>query len=132
MLLPLPPKCFETQQGTVKAFLFYDKESIKFPTHYFLIFITNFYLRDLNSHKARIFNQSEYAIYLNFNTVFPRISSQRLFQISFDGIKLWFNSINWRLNPKVADPQVVETSVTVNNNSPIQDYVHPDGHTQPT
>ena len=28
--------------------------------------------------------------------------------------------------------QVVETSVTVNNNSPIQDYVHPDDETQPT
>ena len=28
--------------------------------------------------------------------------------------------------------QVVETSVTVNNNSPIQDYVHPDDHTQLT
>ena len=28
--------------------------------------------------------------------------------------------------------QVVETSVTVNNNSPIQDYVHPDDQTQPT
>ena len=28
--------------------------------------------------------------------------------------------------------QVVETSVTVNNNSPIQDYVHPDDHTHPT
>ena len=27
--------------------------------------------------------------------------------------------------------QVVETSVIVNNN-PIQDYVHPDDHTQPT
>ena len=27
--------------------------------------------------------------------------------------------------------QVVETSVTVNNNSPIQDYVHPDDPTQP-
>ena len=27
--------------------------------------------------------------------------------------------------------QVVETSVIVNN-SPIQDYVHPDDHTQPT
>ena len=27
--------------------------------------------------------------------------------------------------------QVVETSVTVNNNSPIQVYVHPDDHTQP-
>ena len=27
--------------------------------------------------------------------------------------------------------QVVETSVTVNN-SPIQDYVHPHGHTEPT
>ena len=28
--------------------------------------------------------------------------------------------------------QVVETSVTVSNNSPIQDYVHPDDHAQPT
>ena len=28
--------------------------------------------------------------------------------------------------------QVVETSVTVNNNSPIQDYVHPDDQSQPT
>ena len=28
--------------------------------------------------------------------------------------------------------QVVETSVTVNNNSPIQDYIHPDDETQPT
>ena len=27
--------------------------------------------------------------------------------------------------------QVVETSVTVNNNSPIQDYVYPDDQTQP-
>ena len=27
--------------------------------------------------------------------------------------------------------QVAETSVTVNNNSPIQDYVHPDDQTQP-
>ena len=27
--------------------------------------------------------------------------------------------------------QVVETSVTVNNNSPIQDYVHPVNQTQP-
>ena len=26
---------------------------------------------------------------------------------------------------------LVETSVTVNNNSPIQDYVHPDDQTQP-
>ena len=31
-----------------------------------------------------------------------------------------------------ATAQVVETSVTVNNNSPIQDYVHPDDQTQPT
>ena len=27
--------------------------------------------------------------------------------------------------------QVVETSVSVNNNSPNQDYVHPDDQTQP-
>ena len=28
--------------------------------------------------------------------------------------------------------QVVETSVTVNKNSPIQEYVHPNDQTQPT
>ena len=33
---------------------------------------------------------------------------------------------------KMTTAQVVETSVTVNNNSPIQDYVHQDDQTQPT
>ena len=28
--------------------------------------------------------------------------------------------------------RVIETSVIVNNNSPIQDYVHQNDHTQPT
>ena len=36
------------------------------------------------------------------------------------------------LTLKVTTAQVVETSVTVNNNSPIQDYVHPDDQSQPT
>ena len=36
------------------------------------------------------------------------------------------------LTLKMTTAQVVETSVTVNNNSPIQDYVHPDNQTQPT
>ena len=33
---------------------------------------------------------------------------------------------------KMTTAQVVETSVSVNNNSPIQDYVQPDDQTQPT
>ena len=38
------------------------------------------------------------------------------------------------LNPGLdsEDVQVVETSVTVNNNSPLQSYVHPGDHTQPS
>ena len=36
------------------------------------------------------------------------------------------------LTLKMTTAQVVETSVTVNNNSPIQDYVHPDDQTQLT
>ena len=36
------------------------------------------------------------------------------------------------LTVKMTAAQVVETSVTVSNNSPIQDFVHPDDHTQPT
>ena len=40
--------------------------------------------------------------------------------------------IQLTLTPKMTTAQVVETSVTKNNNSPIRDYVHPDDHTQPT
>ena len=36
------------------------------------------------------------------------------------------------LTLKMTTAQVVETSVTVNKNSPIQDYNHPDNQTQPT
>ena len=36
------------------------------------------------------------------------------------------------LTLKMTTAQVVEMSVTVNNNSPIQDYVHPDDQTRPT
>ena len=39
--------------------------------------------------------------------------------------------IQLTLTLKMTTAQVVETSVTVNN-SPIQDYVHPDDQTQPT
>ena len=36
------------------------------------------------------------------------------------------------LTLKMTTAKVVEMSVTVNNNSPIQDYVDLDDHTQPT
>ena len=40
--------------------------------------------------------------------------------------------IELTLTLKMTTAQFVETSVTVNNNSPIQNYVHPDDHAQPT
>ena len=40
--------------------------------------------------------------------------------------------IQLTLTLKMTTAQVVEKSVTVNNNSPIQDYVHPEDQTQPT
>ena len=40
--------------------------------------------------------------------------------------------IQLTLTLNMTTAQVVEMSVTVNNNSPIQDYVHPDDQTQPT
>ena len=40
--------------------------------------------------------------------------------------------IQLTLTLKMTTAEVVETSVTVNNNSPMQDYVHPDDQTQPT
>ena len=40
--------------------------------------------------------------------------------------------IQLTLTLKMTTAQVVEMSITVNNNSPFQDYVHPDDQTQPT
>ena len=40
--------------------------------------------------------------------------------------------IQLTLTLKMTTAQVVETSVTVNNNSPFQDYIHLDDQTQPT
>ena len=40
--------------------------------------------------------------------------------------------IQLTLTVKMTTAQGIETSVTVNNNSPIQDYVHLDDQTQPT
>ena len=40
--------------------------------------------------------------------------------------------IQLTLTLKMTTAQVVETSVTVNNNRPVQHYIHPDDQTQPT
>ena len=40
--------------------------------------------------------------------------------------------IQLTLTLKMTTAQVVKTSVTVNNNIPIQDYIHQDNQTQPT
>ena len=63
---------------------------------------------------------------------------------SVDGIILWLlilvnnqsiipstDLIRLTLTLKMTTVQVVETSVIVNNNSPIQDYVHREDLTQP-
>jgi len=42
------------------------------------------------------------------------------------------NAVQLTLTLKMTTAQVVEMSVTVNDNSPIQDYVHLDYQTQPT
>ena len=47
-------------------------------------------------------------------------------------ISLKLFTFTFTLTLKMTTAQVVETSVTVNNNSPIQDYVHTDDQTQPT
>ena len=40
--------------------------------------------------------------------------------------------IQLTLTLKMTTTQVVKTSVTVNNNSPIQDYIQPEDQTPPT
>ena len=54
------------------------------------------------------------------------------YQINNQSIIPSTDVIQLTLTLKMTTAQVVEMSVTVNNNSPIQDYVHPDNQTQPT
>ena len=42
------------------------------------------------------------------------------------------DTIQLTLTLKMTTAQVVEKKVTVNNNSPIRDYVHPEDQTKPT
>ena len=53
-------------------------------------------------------------------------------QINNQSIIPFTDVIQLTLTLKMTTAQVVETSVTVNNNGPIQDCVHPDDQTQPT
>ena len=53
-------------------------------------------------------------------------------QTNNQGIILSTDVEQLTLTLKMTTAQVVETPDTVNNNSPIQDYVHPDDQTQPT
>ena len=52
-------------------------------------------------------------------------------QINNQSIITSTDVIQLTLTLKMTTAQLVETSVTVNNNRPIQDYVHPDDQTQP-
>ena len=88
--------CLSSEKGQGFS-LFYDKESFKFPTHYFLIFKTTiarwsdslssvFYN---GSHEARFFNQPECALYLNFtiivSAVMTSVTQQKI------GKQFWVN-----------------------------------------
>ena len=53
-------------------------------------------------------------------------------QVNDQGLITSTDVIQRTLILKMTTAKVVETSVTVNNNSPIQEYAHPDDQTQPT
>ena len=65
------------------------------------------------------------------------MTKQSVIPLTVNGITLWLlisftDMIQLTLTLKMTTTQVVKMSVIVNNNSPIQDYVHPDDQTQPT
>ena len=78
--------------------MFCDKESVSFPTHYFLIIQNQLTdgLTALYSHKARFFNQSEYALYLNYNI---NGYIEHCFTSQVDCLLLWIGIIEKRWVP---------------------------------
>ena len=67
---------------------------------------------------------------ITYLITYCKIAAAKEFLTVANGKKM--KILQYTLTLKMTTAQVVETSVTVNNNSPIQDYVHPDDHTQPT
>ena len=74
------------------------------------------------------------------NVISPEVMSPETLRVSRptemreENRETTYHQLMWykvTLTLKMTTAQVVETSVTVNNNSPIQDYVHPDDQTQP-
>ena len=68
---------------------------------------------------------------LNWQTT-NNIATKLTNQINNQSIIPWTDVVQLALTLTMTTAQVVEMSVTVNNNSRIQDYVHPDNQTQPT
>ena len=68
---------------------------------------------------------------LNWQTT-NNFTTQLTNQINNQSIIPSTEVIQLTLTLKMTTAQVIETSVTVNNNSPIQDYIHPEDQTQPT
>ena len=65
----------------------------------------------------------------------PRSSALTFWTLNYSIFKQWKGRKIYKLTErtlKMTTAQFVEKSVTVNNNSPIQDYVHPYDQTQPT
>ena len=72
-------------------------------------------------------------VVVNSDRRFLHLQSQsELYHVSCTDVIPSTDVIQLTLTLKMATAQVVETSVTVNNNSPTRDYVHPDDQTQPT
>ena len=79
-----------------------------------------------------IFSNILLNMYLDFNR--PHLCGQNIINFALIFLNLCFD-YEWLISEWFALERlerVVETSVTVNNNSPIQDYVHPDDQTQTT
>ena len=83
------------------------------------------------TNNRRLFNCDNRRIETH-QSLITSLHSQLTNQINNQSIIPSTDVIQLTLTLKMTTAQVVKTSVTVTNNSPIQDYVHPDDQTQPT
>ena len=81
---------------------------------------------------GQIFSSLTTFIFLNNSNVCQTCIKQSTNQINNQSIIPSTNVIQLTLTLKMTTAQVFDTSVTVNNNGPIQDYVHLHDQTQPT
>ena len=112
----------------------FPDDGVFFRVFFFCSKIINLLFKGLayNTREHFAHFKSRLSLIVRVNVVIFRVKVSCITSVDTTDVIPSTDVIQLTLTLKMTTAQVVETSVTVNNNSPTPDYVHSDDQTQPT